>query len=436
MRTVLTCLTLLITASAALAPTPAVAQDEPTGLYNPDSCRDQTLFTDEVSEFPYKAEKAFKDAINNGSLSQTDRQALEKAAEHYVYALTSDEFRAQPTERVKTMKQKYALRSNRTARIVFLDMVIEKCRRVLQQCNVGERLNAIVFLAQLDEEPPNLGKRTPAVPYWKTGLVFLDVIENPNEETMVKTRAALSLARILRHGEGSSEEHDEIFSRSAAALRQIKEGNLPLVHGEGYEWWLAYHLTQTLGEAEAPTNLLLEPVGVQILLDIAADPTQSDFLRAKAFRALSKTPFHEGNGFDIGPIVTLQMRYLQDWISRYNADPIHWENRHVIADMYHSFKPETLEQFESGDGWLAQVEKSANRGSTGPVRAAEQAVFPLYKHVIEAKPAQQKPIGRELVAPINAWLESQPPTGSVHSRVDNVTFQPNPPVEADAAPAS
>ena len=402
-------LSLLFVASAS-------AQND-GGMYDPDNCRDTTLFGTEQETFDVKKERELTSVLNSRSLSKSDRELLELAASAYVYSITDTTFEDKPRQRAQEAVRKYSLRSEEKAKMAFLEYLTEMCRDVLRQCNVGHRLNAIIFLSELEQEKRDLRAGTPAVPYWEAGQVYLDVIENPKEETMVKVKAAEGLARIFRDGKAPRDTYNEMFTRTAKLLTQVQDGSLAMMHGDDYRWWLAYQLTLALGEVDTPANLLLEPVGVVALTKVLADPKQPDFLRAKAVRSLSKVPYAEGSGFDIGPIITAQMQFARDWLTRYNADPTHWENRHVAADLYFSFKPEQREQFEAGEGWLAQIEEPTNRDAATAVRTAFDAYKPIFKEIVSVNGGQQKPLDRTLADAVEKWLGSSPPTGKVHSRV-------------------
>lgn len=421
-------------ASPALVASSAFAQDEDTP-FDPQQCSEGTLYTQPVQDFSPGGERRLRDSLKASSLSASIRENLEAAAEYYAFSLTDPAYKTAPAARARDLTRKWELSNvSDEAREALQGYLVQKLRVVLGQCDVGERMAAIIFLSMIDSEKYDLRERKPAVPYWPTGDVYLDVIENPNELAMVKIRAAQSLGRLLAYAEAPQVEYDRIYDRTAGALLRYLDGSLETQNaGEG-DWWLAYHLAVALGKSQQPTNLQLDPVGPQALLTIVGDPEQPDLLRAKALRSLSTTPWSEGNGFDIEPIVKAQVQFAQDWAERYNADPTFWQHRHVAADLYFSFKPETIEQFEAGEGWLAQTKQSSNRGAVGTVESAFAVIKPIFQSIVRTEGLSQKPLGREQVAALGEWLGNNPPGGSVHPRLGEIEFQARPaPENATAA---
>ena len=418
---------------AATAQTAAAQGDEP--LFDPNTCRDSALI-DEAALKAYqgKPSRQFRESIRKDRIDDATKENLAQAADYYAFILTTEEGRKNAVEPMKEVMRTYGLRSELEARRYFLGLLVDRLRIVAAQCDVGDRMNALLFLSQLDEADADNKRGTPAVPFWPAGDVMLDMIENPNELAEVKVRAARGLARIFADSDAPRDEYDQLFRRTVAALEALNAGSLPYNNGQGYEWWLAAHLIEALGEVDSPTNLLLEPIGIRVLLDVLNDPQKDDFLRARAARALSKIPYSEGSGFDIQPIVAAQMAFFREWVDRYNEQPLLWTNRHVVSDMYFSFKPESREQFEDGDGWLAQVNESSQRNAAGPVRAAFDVVKPIFASIIQQKTLDQEPLDRNAGAAIVKWLSENPISTTVHPRIPKFEISlPQPAGEAAAA---
>ena len=430
----------LALAAAVLAVRPAEAQPREATPYSPDSCVTEALISqDDVDGFK-KKERAFKDALKEDRVSPGVRDRLTVGADYYVYSLTLPDRRAEAVREIPDLIRQIDLFSRPATRDEINALLVEKLSEVLQQCEFATRLGAVTFLMQLNETEYDAKTGTLPKPYWPAGPVLASVLENPDETAAVKIAAAQGIGRLFTDGDPPANVEDDIFRRTVEVLRQTLSGELPPVNAGKHADALVVELIQTLGRYDAPTNLRLEPIGVETLLEIFLDESQTDFVRAQALYAISTTPLYLDDRFQLEPLVTAQMRFARRFLDRYNEDPRYWSNRWVVAYLYLSFKPATPEEAEEGHGWLAMTtptkkQSSPFRSSGTYVQTALDTIKPVFQTVVGQRPLEQPKIEAAAIEAIDAWLTENASDQPVHPAIGKLEFQ-SAPAEAAATAAA
>jgi len=345
----------------------------------------------------------FQDALS-GKLAGNAQKIIDEGFRINVHALSLVEHRDELTSlRKKIIRYiDVVIPAKNVATKQFASKTVIKHALPLLDGNFLVRMHAVQLIGELNVSPQVPGIRpTPPVAYVHGLPVLLDVIHPPEggveQPEPVRILAALGARHLLERGRHTLKINSKV---PADAVKRM----LAQLEGDGIDW---YH--QRLIEAMVHTALATvpneqnqqEPLIVEALARILANPRRSNQIRARAARLLGRTPMPGGQ--QSAPIAYVIVKLTQKIATEVN------QKRLPVAtalfqfnDIYLAFVPEKKGESTTDGRKVAGLKSTL---SQQPIQAAYKDILPVVASLFQQ--VQDTPTGKPLTARINPALISK-----------------------------
>ena len=345
----------------------------------------------------------FQDALS-GKLAGNAPKTIDEGFRINVHALSLVEHRDELT-------------SVRKAIVRYIDVIIPEknvetkqfaCKSVIKYAlplldgNFHVRMHAVLLIGELNVSPEVPGLRPkPPVAYVNGLPALLDVIHPPEGGTEqpepVRILAALGARHLLERGRHTLKINSKLPADAAKRM-------LAQLAGNGTDW---YH--QRLLEAMVHTALATvpndqnqqEPLIVEALARVLADPRRSNQIRARAARLLGRTPMP--GGLQSAPIAYAIVKLTQTIATEVNQKRVPPATAiFQLNDIYLAFKPEKQGESTTDGRKLAGLNSTL---SQQPIQAAYKDVLPIVQSLF--RQFQETPTGKSVAVRLNPALISK-----------------------------
>ena len=284
---------------------------------------------------------------------------------------------------------------------------IVKHAKALLDGNLHVRMQAALLIGSLNISPEVPGIRPkPAVAYVDGLATLLDIIRAPeggiNQPESVRILAAMSAQRLLAQGRHKLQVNSKI--PVDCAQRMLAE-----LKGNGSDW---YH--QRLIEALAETALSSvpneqnqqEPLIVEALAKILANPRRSNAIRARAAFLLGRVPMP--GGLQAAPIAYSIVKLTQKIATEVNQGRLPGGTAiFQLNDIYLSFVPqgkgETTTDGRKGAGLLSTLNQKQIKDAHADIKPVFQSIFRQYQAAGNKQIRASFAPG--LIGKLNAWTK-------------------------------
>lgn len=288
----------------------------------------------------------------------------------------------------------------------FACKTVVKYAETLLDGNFHVRMQAVLLIGSLNISPEVPGLRPkPAVAYIDGLTTLLDVIKAPeggiDQPEPIRILAAMGAARLLKQGRHTLKVNSKIPVDCAKRI-------LAELKGKGSDW---YH--QRLIEALAETALSSvpnaqnqqEPVIVEALARILADPGRSNQLRARAAKLLGRVPMP--GGLQAAPIAYSIVKLTQKIATEVNqkrvlpGDAIFRLNDIFLA-FKQAVKGEATTDGRKAAGLLSTLNQKQTQDAYKDILPVVQMIFRQFQGAGKEKnPPVVFPAA--MIAKLNAW---------------------------------
>jgi hypothetical protein len=348
----------------------------------------------------------FQDALNKKPVPAT-MKAVDEGFRVAVHELSIVEKRDELTDIRKSIVRyvdNYVDVKNEDGK-KFACKTIVKYATTLLDGNFHVRMQAILLIGSLNIAPEVPGLRPkPAVAYIDGLPTLLDVIRAPQgglqQPESVRILAARSARRLLQRGRHTLKVNSKLPVDCANRILAELKGN-------GSDW---YH--QRLIEALAETALanvpnaqnLQEPLIVEALSKILANPRRSNQIRARAAKLLGRVPMP--GGLQSAPIAYSIVKLTQKITTEVNQGRLAGGTAiFQINDIYLAFVPavkgETTTDGRKGAGLLSTLNQKPIQDAHNDIKPIVQSIFRQFQAAKNMKIKVSFAPG--LIAKLNAW---------------------------------
>jgi hypothetical protein len=365
---------------------------------------------EEIKELRKIEFRDFDPATKAPNLSDAQREALTKFIRHAIYMLTVE----QEVDNYPTIIERKILApiergtTSAPARSYMLETVLKTAEELLFEDTQPAivQFNLVILAASLNERPADNARRpaVPAVPYLASHKLLLRVVKEPKFPTHCRLMAAVGLDRILRDGEPSNVNRADIGRDLAPILAEPIED--PVARK-----WFRIRLIEAMGKTNRVYDTGNNPVILDGLVKVMADPQEDWDVRASAARAVSQLPFDgqtnvELINHEIGKLV-------YDMGTAYNASKnrkdSQWRRAFTSAYLAYRSKDETDQKVRHWGLMFQQIP----RGKP-VVEAAYKVMLPIFKVRLETPDGPNDPVPGLIAEPslkaLADWLAKNKPT--------------------------
>ena len=287
----------------------------------------------------------------------------------------------------------------------FACKAVVKYAKTLLDGNLHVRMHAVLLIGSLNISPEVPGVRLkPAVAYIDGLPALLDVIRAPKDgiaqPESVRILAALGARRLLAEGRQTLKVNSKIpVDCAQRILAELQEN--------GSDWYhqrLIEALIETALSSVPDAQNQQQPLIVEALAKILANPRRSNQLRARAAFLLGRTPMP--GGLQAAPIAYSIVKLTQKIATEVNQGRLSGESAiFQINDIYLSFVPqfkgETTTDSRKGAGLLSTLNQK-------PVIDAHKEIKPIVQTIFrQFQAAGTKPFKASfppgLIGKLNAW---------------------------------
>ena len=366
---------------------------------------------EEVDEWRKKERLAFQEALASGKLTPQNQQVIKRGFRVSVHEMSITDKRNELTDIRKSIlryinqgiDKKYSDVKN------FACKSITEHAKQLLDGNFHVRCQAVLLIGELNIEPEIPGlKPKPAVAYIMGLPVLLDVIHplqgGIQQPEPVRILAALGARRLLELGRHTL----KITSKMPvdAARRMLAQ-----LERQGSDWYhqrLIEALVQTALATVPDTQNRQEPVIVEALARILANPRRSYGLRSRAAYLLGRTPMPPG--IQSAPIAYSLVKLTQQIATDLNQRKIQSDHAlFYLNDIYLAFKAEKGESTTDGRkqaGLVSTLNQQPIQAAYKDILPIVQSIFRQYQGAAAGKKVQAT-IVAGLVNKLNAWDKPQ-----------------------------
>ncbi len=319
----------------------------------------------------------------------------------------------------------------------FACKTVVKYATTLLDGNFHVRMQAVLLIGSLNTSPEVPGLRPKPADAYIDGLpTLLDVIHAPadgiDQPEPVRILAAMAATRLLERGRHTLKVNSKIPVDCAKRILAELKGN-------GSDW---YH--QRLIEALAQTALSSvpndqnqqEPLIVEALAKILANPRRSNQIRARAAYLLGRVPMP--GGLQSAPIAYSIVKLTQKIATEVNqkrvpaSDAIFRLNDIYLA-FVPAFKGESTTDSRKGAGLQSTLNQKPIADAYKDIKPLVQLIFRQFQAAGNKNIDVVFPAG--MIAKLNAWLKpadmalgpDRPPTDIPHKTPAAATTQKGPP---------
>jgi hypothetical protein len=352
-----------------------------------------------LEEWKNKYRLKYSQALKADRLGTEERALLTRGVEYYLYSMTAES----PPEPLIELRRRLMteLRSPITkdaAREYLLSEIVRVSKGLLDQ-PPGVRLNIMILLAGLST---NHTPQDP-IPFEPANEVLLTVLNDPDQLVQCKIWSAIGLARISRDG------NPNITLKSRIAVDLVKALDSPEAKNSD-NWWYRMRLIDAIGDNGEKVNLTQDPVAINALIKIIADPQEHWIIRSSAARAITQLKSDSQTNI---PLVAHEICKLGHQMAQAYNQPLAQANkdtpkeapywRFCFTNWYLAFQPRTAAQKQRGWGLLQQ----AGAQNRAMVQEAYQASLPVINGVMRHKDAEQIP--QNAIDGLDTWLKNNVP---------------------------
>lgn len=290
----------------------------------------------------------------------------------------------------------------------FACKTVVKYAKTLLDGNFHVRMQAVLLIGSLNISPEVPGLRPkPAVAYIDGLPTLLDVIRAPadgiEQPEPVRILAAMVATRLLERGRHTLKVNSKI--PVDCAKRMLAE-----LKGSGSDW---YH--QRLIEALAQTALSnvpnaqnqQEPLIVEALAKILANPRRSNQIRARAAYLLGRVPMP--GGIQPAPIAYSIVKLAQKIATEVNQRRVAGEDAIFrFNDIYLAFVPavkgESTTDGRKGAGLMSTLNQKPIQNAYNDIKPLVQLIFRQFQGAGKNEKVQIV-FPAAMIAKLNAWLK-------------------------------
>ena len=327
---------------------------------------------------------AFQDALGKKPVPAT-MKIIDEGFRVLVYDLSIVEKRDELTKIRESIKRyiEINVEARNEAGKKFACKSVVKHAKALLDGNLHVRMQAALLIGSLNISPEVPGIRTkPEVAYVDGLTTLLDIIRAPeggiDQPESVRILAAMSSRRLLSRGRHTLPVNSKI--PVDCAQRMLAE-----LKGGGSDW---YH--QRLIEGLAETGLSSvpneqnqqEPVIVEALAKILANPRRSNEIRSRAAFLLGRVPMP--GGLQSAPIAYSIVKLTQKIATEVNQGRLPGGAAiFQLNDIYLSFVPqvkgETTTDGRKGAGLLSTLKQKPIKDAYADIKPVFQSIFRQYQ---------------------------------------------------------
>ena len=282
---------------------------------------------------------------------------------------------------------------------------VVKHAKALLDGNFHVRMQAVLLIGSLNISPEVPGIRLkPAVAYVDGLATLLDIIRAPeggiDQPESVRILAAMSARRLLERGRHTLQVNSKI--PVDCAQRMLAE-----LKGNGSDW---YHQRLIEGLAETALSSVpneqnqQEPLIVEALARILANPRRSNEIRARAAYLLGRVPMP--GGLQAAPIAYSIVKLTQKIATEVNQGRLPGGIAiFQLNDIYLSFVPkvkgETTTDGRKGAGLLSTLNQKPIKDAHLDIKPVFQSIFRQYQAA--GKKQIRASFAPALIGKLNGW---------------------------------
>ncbi|MFT4558811.1 MAG: hypothetical protein ACI92S_004198 [Planctomycetaceae bacterium] len=314
----------------------------------------------------------------------------------------------------------------------FACKTVVKHAKTLLDGNLHVRMQAVLLIGSLNVSPEVPGIRLkPAVAYVDGLATLLDIIRAPeggiDQPESVRILAAMSAQRLLAEGRHTLQVNSKI--PVDCAQRMLAE-----LTGNGSDW---YHQRLIEGLAETALSSVpneqnqQEPLIVEAMAKILANPRRSNEIRARAAYLLGRVPMP--GGLQSAPIAYSIVKLAQKIATEVNQGRLPGGIAiFQLNDIYLSFVPqvkgETTTDGRKGAGLLSTLNQKPIKDAHADIKPVFQSIFRQYQ-AAGNKPIQAS-FAPGLIGKLTAW--PKPADMALAQGRDDIAAKPLKPAAAAA----
>ena len=312
----------------------------------------------------------------------------------------------------------------------FACKTVVKYAQTLLDGNLHVRMQAVLLIGSLNLSPEVPGMRLkPAVAYIDGLPALLDVIRAPKDGIVqpesVRIIATLEARRLLAEGRQTLKVNSKIpIDCAQRFLAELQEN--------GSDWYhqrLIEALIETALSSVPDAQNQQQPLIVEALAKILANPRRSNQLRARAAFLLGRTPMP--GGLQAAPIAYSIVKLTQKIATEVNQGRLDGESAvFQINDIYLSFVPqfkgETTTDGRKGAGLLSTLNQKPLSDAHKDIKPLVQTIFRQFQAAAGKQIRASFPPG--LIGKLNAW--PKPADMTLAAGRPAIDVQPPPPAAA------
>jgi len=357
----------------------------------------------DIKALRQKAPDYFK-ALNSSSLSQADIKLLHEFMRVRVLQMSIASKERELSGIREKLKGEIKLRAKPPARAVMLEAIVENARLLLDHPR-PVKLNAVMLITELNEDPGQITKSIPPKPYLGMVDTLLEVINDPDQHESLKVVATNGLHRLCRD---NSPKVDMRLRIAETLIKQLNDSN-------NSEWFRMVAI-QALSRTDVLNDATRKPFVVQKLAEILVDPKQGWRARAEAAAALGRVQMDASINVEL--LLHEIARFAYEMGQQYNRAVSQPQWRYCAIRLYLAFKPED----PADTSLLDRVGRAPLSRFRGDVQDVYGLVLPVVNGIMGSLPPQRIP--EDDLKALKEWIDANAPDNLSVSLDPNVKVQP------------
>lgn len=343
-------------------------------------------------------------ALNSSSLTQADTKLVQEFMQVQVLQMAIPSKERELPEIREKLKREIDLRAKPASRAVMLEAIVENARKLLDH-PLPIKLNAVMLITELNENPGQIAKSIPPAPYMGMVDTLLEVINDPEQHESLKVVAANGLHRLCRD---NSPKVDLRLRIAEALIKQLDDLN-------NSEWFRMVCI-QALSRTDVLNDATRKPFVLQKLGEILVDPKQGWRARAEAAAAIGRVPMDSSSNVEL--LLHEIARFAHDLGQAYNKNRSMPQWRYCAIRLYLAFKPED----PADTSLLDRATRPPLARFRSDVQDVYGLVLPVVNGIIGSLPPA--PIPNQDLKALKDWIDANAPSNLSVSLDPSVKVQP------------
>lgn len=342
-------------------------------------------------------------AMRSSNPSSDQTRQIRRIVHYYMSQLTHGDQNNLPKFVVERLLNNELNLSTTKARELAMEEILAKAPDLLTHPEDIVRYNTIALVIQLSTKPAQYsgGTEIPAVPFNPAHKLLVQVLQDESQFLDTRILAAKGLHRILKDGEGAPSSNEK--SDIATALVNTLAASAP--SSQDGNWWFRYKMIEALGYVDRIDNSATQPIVLESLIEIIANPREVWINRAQAAQSITQLPYP--SSVNVQLITHEIAKMLADMSAAAVKAPNSPGWRDPFVRVYLAYRPATQKQAsERKWGLLYQVSRSGLGSAASYVQDSWNVAFPVVSPYFQG--VSGAPSGPAVQA-LNAWIQMNPP---------------------------